>query len=226
MCFTIARPRPVPREARARSLRKKRSKRRGRSPSSSPAPSSAATSVVSCGVARDGERERRARAGVAKRVLDQVLDDDREHPRPKRELRVPVSGHLQLDVRPVGAVGVLGGHTLQLGQRLRRPERDDGATALELGQEEDVVDESCHLLDLGTNLCEDLCRIRPGLDQRQGARERRSQLVRDDRGESRAQLLVGFELARADVGLVVHHTFTRCSPRVHPSDSPHTPLLT
>ncbi len=113
-------------------------------------------SVVFLRRARYGKRERRARTGVAKRVLDHVLDDDREHPRPKRELCVPVSGHLQLDVRPVGAVGVLGGHTLQLGESLRRPEGNHGATALELGQEEDVVDESCHLLDLGANLCEDL----------------------------------------------------------------------
>ena len=41
-CFTIARPRPVPREARAASARQKRSNRRGRSAAATPIPSSAA----------------------------------------------------------------------------------------------------------------------------------------------------------------------------------------
>ena len=163
-------------------------------------------------IALDDEPERGSRAGVSQRVLDQVLGDDGEHPGSKWELRFPVSGDVQLDVGPVGSAGKLGGHTLELGQSLRRPKCDHGTAALQLGQEEDVVDELCHLLDLGSNPVQHLCRIRPRLEQRQSPRKRRPQLVRDDCRESRAKLLVGFE----GPGVApVSVSFTRRSPHAH-----------
>ena len=86
-CLTIASPRPVPREARAR--RRARSARRGAAgrPRSTPIPSSAAVRTVASGSRVDRERERRAVAGVADRVLGQVLGDDPEHPRAERHGR-------------------------------------------------------------------------------------------------------------------------------------------
>ena len=66
-------------------------------------------------------------------------------------------------------------------------ERDDGVAGLELAEEEDVVDQLPDLSDLCLRLPDEVLEVRAGegraLEQREEPRERRSQLVRDGRGE-------------------------------------------
>ena len=80
------------------------------------------------------------------------------------------------------------------GRDLGEAERDDLAALLELGEEEDVVDELRHLDDLGARLVDQLLHVDArqlrGVEQREQARERRPQLVRDRRREPDAQALV------------------------------------
>ena len=77
---------------------------------------------------------------------------------------------------------------------LREPQRDDLTALLELGQEEDVVHELRHLDDLGAGLVDQLADVDPrqlrGVEQREQARQRRAQLVRDRGREPDSQPLV------------------------------------
>ncbi len=81
------------------------------------------------------------------------------------------------------------------GQGSGGAERDDLPAALELGEEEDVVDELTHLLDLLSGLGKQVVTVcageHGGLEQHEQTRQRRPQLVRDRRGEADSQLLVG-----------------------------------
>ena len=84
--------------------------------------------------------------------------------------------------------------SLDVRSDLGEAERDDLAALLELGQEEDVVDELRHLDDLGARLVDQLLHVDTGqlrgVEQREQPRERRPQLVGDRRREPDAESLV------------------------------------
>ena len=116
-------------------------------------PSSAAVSTTTSPARADRERERRAVAGVADRVLGQVLGDDPQHPRPERQVDVGVAVGARAST-PARAARVveLVDDLLEHRQRVRAPERDDLLAALELREEEDLVDQRARVLDLGARL--------------------------------------------------------------------------
>ena len=195
MCLTIASPSPVPREARARSARKNRSKRRVSCASSTPTPSSVPRSDDRVAVALDGEREGRAGARVADRVLGEVLGDHADHPRPDRELDRRVA----LDDSATPA-------------RLARSSSSatTASSSCRTGtapSETTRVPDSSSLRNRTSSISSLICSTSPrarstrsahvlagerrGLEQRQQPGERRPQLVRDGRREAGAQLLVG-----------------------------------
>ena len=102
------------------------------------------------------------------------------------ELRTPLARLLSLiesmslpgaDVGALGAFVELGDDLAQQRRRLRRAERDDLPPGLELAEEEHVVDQLVHQLDLRPHLLESRRRVAAGqartLDQREQARERR-----------------------------------------------------
>ena len=142
------------------------------------------------------ERQRRAGTRVSNRVDREVLDDHVQHAPAERQRHVR---GLHVDPNPhVGALRAVGepvADLLEHRQRRRRAERNHLAPALELRQEEHVVDELAHLLDLLACLGDQpvLIRIRKRrrVEQRKQARERRSQLVGHCGGETDAKLLVG-----------------------------------
>jgi hypothetical protein len=119
---------------------------------------------------------------MPKRVFDEVLNDDPQHPGPQGQLQTLV---LDLDLEPdagsLGSFVEFGDDLSQQRRGLSRAERDDLASRFELAQEEDVVDQLVHQLDLRPHPLESLCRIAArqtrSLDQREQARERRPQLV-------------------------------------------------
>ena len=99
-CLTMARPRPVPRDALARSARKKRSNSRGSSASATPTPLSEPprrSPPSTCSTAKTGSAE--ARACIADRVLGKVLRNDPEHARPHRQLQALVPCNAKGDTR-------------------------------------------------------------------------------------------------------------------------------
>ena len=65
------------------------------------------------------------------------------------------------------------------------PERDDLLAALELREEEDLVDQRAGVLDLGARLVDQRVHVGArqvgGVEQHEDPRERRAQLVRDGR---------------------------------------------
>ena len=79
------------------------------------------------------------------------------------------------------------------GQRRGVPKRDDLASALELRQEEDLVDQGSGVLDLDAGLRDQPVDVRAGeirrVEEREDPRERRPQLVRDGCGEAGAKLV-------------------------------------
>ena len=99
-----------------------------------------------------------------------------------------------------GSVGVGSDNLLDDRERERAPERDDLPSGLELAEKEHVVDQVARQLDLLAGLLDELVHVGAGqgraLEQREQARERRAQLVRDRRGEACPQLLVGRELGQ------------------------------
>ena len=133
-------------------------------------------------------------AGVADRVLGEVLGHDPEHPRPKRQVDARVAGPraASTPARRGGVVELLD-DLLEHRQRVRAAERDDLLAALELGEEEDLVDQRAGVLDLGARLVDqrlDVGARQVGrVEQREDPRERRPQLVRDGGGEARAELV-------------------------------------
>ena len=82
---------------------------------------------------------------------------------------------------------------------MRRAERHQFPAGLELGEEQDVVDQLADLADLGSRLLDQLLRVFAGqkrsLEQRQEPCERRPKLVGDGRRETGAELFVGGEVA-------------------------------
>jgi hypothetical protein len=113
----------------------------------------------------------------------------------QRQLDVRVSFDSNRDVGTLGTVGEPIADILQYRQRRRRAERDDLAAAFELGEEENVVDELAHLLDLLPRLGKECLgvgvRKRRRFEQRQEPRQRRAQLVGHCGGETDPQLLIG-----------------------------------
>ena len=98
-------------------------------------------------------------------------------------------------------------------QRVRAPERDDLLAALELGEEEDLVDQRARVLDLGARLLEQRLHVGArqvgGVEQREDPGERRPQLVRDGGGEAGAELV---EAAVVGVVCLRHQIVTTPSP--------------
>ncbi len=78
-------------------------------------------------------------------------------------------------------------------ERVRGAQRDDLGAALELGEEEDLVDQLAGVLDLGARLLEKRRDVGVGqvggVEQDEDARERRSELVGDRGREPGAQLV-------------------------------------
>ncbi len=149
----------MPREARAASARQKRSNRRGRSASDD------AGAVVDRSerrgpVAFDDEPERCAVTGITDCVLDEVLGDDAQHPWTQRQVDARITGRLEVNAGARGGVLVLCEHLCQHGQRVRVAERDDLLAALELGEEEDLVDQRSGVLDLGPSLVDQRLHVR------------------------------------------------------------------
>jgi DNA-binding response OmpR family regulator len=94
------------------------------------------------------QRQRRARARVPDRVLGKVLRDHVEHPSAQGQSGVGRRRvEHDLDVRMLRTVGEPVTNLFEYRERRRRAERHDLATAFELGQEQDVVDELAHLLE-------------------------------------------------------------------------------
>ena len=119
---------------------------------------------------------------MAQCVLGEVLDDDPQHPRPQGQLQAFVLDlDLQLDAGPLRPLVELGDDLAQERRRFGRAERDNLASRLELAQEEHIVDQLVHQLDLRPHLLERPRRVAARqartLDQREQARERRPQLV-------------------------------------------------
>ena len=82
----------------------------------------------------DGERERRAGAGVADGVLGEVRRDHAEHARPDRQLDVVGAFDPELDARSGGALLELLDRLFEHGPHRRRAERDDARARLELAR--------------------------------------------------------------------------------------------
>ena len=80
------------------------------------------------------------------------------------------------DAGPVGVLRQLRGRLAERRQRLRVPERDDLAPGFELAEEEEVVDELAHLLDLAAG----------ALEQARDVRPRRARSTRAGRAGARA----------------------------------------
>jgi len=147
--------------------------------------------------------------GVADRVLGEVLADDPDHPRAERHRG------LALDAKRHTCTGSGVGQPfddmIEDRSRLRRGQRDHLAAALELGEEEDLVDQLAGALDLGTCLVDQSVHVGIGerrvVEQGEDPGQRRAQLMRHRRSETRAKLV--------KCPFVVHHTVTISKPGQH-----------
>jgi hypothetical protein len=141
----------------------------------------------------DREREVRTVAGVADRVLGEVLGEHPQHARPQRKVDVRFSVGMELHSRPRRGRSELGDNLLEHGQGRRVPERDDLLAALELREEEDLVDQRSRVLDLGPRLLEQRGHVRVvelgQLEEREDTGERRPQLVGDRGREAHPKLI-------------------------------------
>src|SRR4051794_18579568 len=149
---------------------------------------------------RQGDATRAALTGVADRIRDEVLSDDADHARPERQLDLVSADELQRDLGVLCAAGERRDDLAQDRESLRPAERYHLPSALELPEEEDVVDELSSLLDLLPGLLEEGLDLGPrkrrGLEEREYPGERRPQLVRDGSGEPRPELLVRREFGQ------------------------------
>jgi len=140
-----------------------------------------------------GERELGAVACVADRVLGQVLGDHRQHPGPERYLDGLVP--LDREHHPGARRGVVEplDHLAQDRERRGVAERDDLLAALELREEEDLVDQGAGVLDLGLRLVDQRLHVGAGqvgrVEEREDAGERGAQLVRNRSCEAGAELV-------------------------------------
>ena len=146
-------------------------------------------------LATESNHTGRALAGVANGVLEEVVGDSAEHaPAERDEQLLILDLDLQADSGQLGTLELLVDEGSKKRRGLRLAERYDLAPLLELAQEEDVVDQLGHLLDLIARLREERGLVGAGqlgrLEQRQQPGERRPQLVRDGRRKGRAELLV------------------------------------
>ena len=144
------------------------------------------------GACRQGQR--RAGARVADRVLREVLDDGLQHPAPERELESG-SASIRISTSALSALSSSRARTsTSTGSTGVDAERYNLPAALQLGEEEHVVHELCHLLDLLPRLGKQLVAISPGkrrrLQQGEQPGQRRPQLVGDRGRETDPQLLV------------------------------------
>jgi DNA-binding response OmpR family regulator len=134
-------------------------------------------------------------AGVPDRVLDQVVDDRSEHASPQREEQpVVLDAELQSDAGALRPLRPLGDRHAQNGGSLGLPESDHLTPLLELAQEEDVIHELRHLIDLLARLPEQRRQVGAGqlggLEQGDEPGERRPELVRDRSSEGGSELFV------------------------------------
>lgn len=131
--------------------------------------------------------------GVADCVLREVLRDHAQHLWPKRDVDVGLAFDRERDACARGGPCELLQNAFEHRQRSRVTERHDLAAALEFGEEEDLVDQSAGVLDLGPCLVDEGANVRIGeigrIEQREDARERRAELVGDRCRESGAQLV-------------------------------------
>ena len=123
-------------------------------------------------VALDRERERRAGAGVADRVLGEVLGDDPQHPRPDLELDRRVALDRERDAGAARALLELGGDRLELRPHGDGSERHDARAGLELAEEEHLVDQLADLPDLAARLVDEVDDVLAG--QRRHLEQRRA----------------------------------------------------
>jgi DNA-binding response OmpR family regulator len=130
-------------------------------------------------------------ARVADGVLGEVFDEHANHARPQRQLRVADGDDLDAGARR--AVRERGRDLVDDRARRRRAEGNDLTPALELRQEEDLVDQRSGVLDLGAGVVDE--RVHVGarqcdrVEEREDPRERRSQLVRHRGREAGAELV-------------------------------------
>ncbi len=145
-------------------------------------------------------------ACVTDRVLGEVLADDAKHPRAKRERRL--ANHSQGYACAGGRVVEALDDEIEDRPGVGRGQRHHFAAALELGEEEDLVDQLAGALDLGAGLVDQPMDVGVGqrrvVEQRQDASQRRAQLVRDRGREAGAQLV--------EARFVVHHIVTSLKP--------------
>ena len=120
-----------------------------------------------------------ALAGVPDGVLEEVLGDGAQHPPAQRDAdRLVREPELEPDAGCLGPLAALGDDVAENGRGLGLSQRDDLTPLLELAQEEDVVDQLRHLIDLLARLPEQLRQVRAGelgsVEQREEPGERRA----------------------------------------------------
>ncbi len=115
-------------------------------------PSSAAV-ITAKSPARCTETEKLgALARISDRVFGEVLGHHTQHSRTKRDLDKRITVRTQFDPSTSRTVGEVVDHLLEDGQRHGMAERHDLDSALELGEEEDFVDQRAGVLDLISRL--------------------------------------------------------------------------
>src|SRR4051794_8044395 len=136
---------------------------------------------------RDGDTARAAGAGVADRVRDEVLADDAQHARPERQLDLVAADDFEGDLCMFRPIGERRDDLPQDRDGRRSSERNDLATALELAEKEDVVDELARLVHLLLSLLEERLDLGPrerrSLEEGKEPGERCPELVGDGSGE-------------------------------------------
>ncbi len=145
--------------------------------------------------ATKSDRASRALARVSDGVLDQVLHDRSQHSAAKRDAdRLVLDFETQVDAGPIGPLDPLVDRCTQYRGRLGFAEGDNLPPLLELAQEEDVVHELRHLVDLLARLGEERGEIGTGklggVEQRDEPGQRRPELVGDRGSEGGAELFV------------------------------------
>jgi two-component system alkaline phosphatase synthesis response regulator PhoP len=159
------------------------------------------------------EAEPRPVTCVADRVLREVLAEDPEEAWPQRDRRVLVSFGLQPHAGAGRAVLEAGNDLPEHRQRVRVTETDDLLAALDLREEEDLVDQVAGVLDLGARLVDQGVDVGArevgGVEEDENPGERCAQLVRDGRREACAQLV---EAAVIGVVCIRHQIVTGPKP--------------
>ena len=130
---------------------------------------------------------------IANCILGEVLRHDVQHARSQRHLDQRVALDVELDPGTFRSAGEPTRDVLQHGERGGVPERYDFLAALELGEEQDLVDENAGVLDLRPRLLDQLGDVGAGqvgrVEKGEDSGEWRSQLVRDRCREARAELI-------------------------------------